>query len=208
MIAIENQFGMKYFSGAWEDHTGILFDGILGYKNKQGIRTFGKMELDEILKRSGFKYTKYYYPLPDYKLPNIIFSDEYVPTKERLKEYRPYLSEKNSFALYDEKEAYLDIIKNKQFSFFANSFIIEASLKKFESKVDLSRQNLIKIDKIMEQFYNSHYKIKDFNNNTETDLEKNLLEENKKLRYEINAILNSKSWKITRPLRNIRRKNK
>ena len=203
LIAIENQFGMKYFSGVEEDHTNKIYDGITGYENKKGIRTFGKNELKEILQKSGYTYTKFYYPMPDYKLPNIIFSDEYLPNEENIKNYNPYLSNEGSETQSDEKEAYKDIIKNKQFDFFANSFFIEASQKEINTKVDLNKQDLFKVDDVMQKFYDNHYKIKE-----KKDLEKQLIEENKKLRDELNAMVNSKSWKITKPIRDFRTKNK
>ena len=194
---------MKYFSGVEEDHTNKIYDGITGYENKKGIRTFGKNELKEILQKSGYTYTKFYYPMPDYKLPNIIFSDEYLPNEENIKNYNPYLSNEGSETQYDEKEAYKDIIKNKQFDFFANSFFIEASQKEINTKVDLNKQDLFKVDDVMQKFYDNHYKIKE-----KKDLEKQLIEENKKLRDELNAMVNSKSWKITKPIRDFRTKNK
>ena len=200
LIAIENQYGMKYFSGAWEDHTGKIYDGITGYENKKGIRTFGKEELTQILEKADFKYTKFYYPMPDYKLPNIIFSDEYKPDKDKLQNYTPYLSEENTSVMYDEKKAYIDIIKNNQFDFFANSFFIEASTKEFTTNVDLSKQELVKIDESMEQFYNTHYKIE--------KQQSELLKENEKLKEQLNEMSNSKSWKMTQPFRNLKNKNK
>lgn len=141
--------------------------------------------------------------MPDYKLPNIIFSDEYLPNEENIKNYNPYLSNEGSETQYDEKEAYKDIIKNKQFDFFANSFFIEASQKEINTKVDLNKQDLFKVDDVMQKFYDNHYKIKE-----KKDLEKQLIEENKKLRDELNAMVNSKSWKITKPIRDFRTKNK
>ncbi|MGL6202496.1 MAG: class I SAM-dependent methyltransferase [Lachnospiraceae bacterium] len=159
LIAIENQFGMKYFCGTPEDHTGRTFDGILGYANKQGIRTFGKNELKDILGKSGFSYTKFYYPLPDYKLPNIIFSDEFMPDEENIWKYSPYLSSETEAVLYEEQTAYLDIIKNDKFDFFANSFFIEASENVFKTTIDLRNQHLIKIDSVSEKFYKNHYQV-------------------------------------------------
>ena len=200
LIAIENQFGMKYFSGALEDHTGKPYDGITGYENKKGIRTFGKNELKDILKKAGFEYTKFYYPLPDYKLPNIIFSDKYKPDENKLKKYTPYLSEENTNVEFDEKQAYIEVIKNNQFDFFANSFFIEAAMQQFETKEDLENQKLIPIDEVTQEFYNKHYKI-----GKQLDKEK-LIEENNKLKQEINAMANSKSWRITKPLRDFRTK--
>ncbi len=206
LIAIENQYGMKYFSGVAEDHTGKVYDGITGYENKKGIRTFGKNELKEILQKSGFAFTKFYYPMPDYKLPNVIFSDEYLPNEKSINEYMPYLSDENAFVAYDEKQAYLDIIKNHQFDFFANSFFIEASMEDFSTKMDLDKQKLIAIDEAIKPFYQNHYKIGKKKENT--PLEKQLLEENQKLKEELNAIANSKSWKITKPFRDFTSKNK
>lgn len=41
LIAIENQYGLKYWCGAGEDHTGVPFDGMNQYLlTNQGIRTF------------------------------------------------------------------------------------------------------------------------------------------------------------------------
>jgi len=207
LIAIENQFGMKYFSGAPEDHTAKVYDGILGYENKNGIRTFGKGMLKEILIKTGYEYTKFYYPMPDYKLPNIIFSDDYLPTEQNINNYSPYLSDENSKIEYDEKEAYKDIIKNKQFDFFANSFLVEASVQEINTDIDLSKQSLIKLDDSMKPFYKSHYKINE--NKQKKDPEKQeLKKENEILKQELNAMANSKSWKITKPIRDFRSRNK
>ena len=111
LIAIENQFGIKYFSGANEDHLGKKFEGILGYKSNKKIRTFGKNELVKILKNVGLEYYKFYYPMPDYKMPINIFSDEYIPTKE-MKNYITYTS--NNETIYFDfensvKKIYLSI---------------------------------------------------------------------------------------------------
>lgn len=206
LIAIENQYGMKYFSGVPEDHTAKVYDGIIGYENKKGIRTFGKQQLKEILGESGFPYTKFYYPMPDYKLPNVIFSDAYQPDEEKLKEYTPYLSDENGSAEYDEKKAYVDVIKNNQFDFFANSFFVEASIQEFDTKVDLAKQELITIDSSMKPFYEKHYHIG--KRQETTSLEKQLLEENQKLKEELQAMANSKSWKLTKPLRDFTNKIK
>ena len=188
LIAIENQFGMKYFSGVAEDHTGKIYDGILGYENKKGIRTFGKEELKYILNQSGFNYNKFYYPMPDYKLPNKIFSDEYLPNQETISEYTPYLYDENAEVLYDEKEVYKDIIKNKKFDFFANSFFIEASCNEIETNANLENQELIKIDESMLKFYKEHYKIK---NNINTEQKPNIKIDDNKLKKIRNNII---SW--------------
>ena len=87
-----------------------------------------------------------------------------------------------------------------------NSFFIEVSTKEFETTINLEKQELIKIDESMKKFYNKHYKIgKQVINE---DIEKKLLQENQELKQKLNEIVNSKSWKITQPLRKIKNKNK
>lgn len=197
LIAIENQFGIKYFSGANEDHTGKRYDGIVGYENKKGIRTFGKKELEEILAKAGYKYSKFYYPMPDYKLPNYIFSDEYLP-EDKINKYRTYTS-CNETVYFNEKEALQDIIKNDMFGFFANSFFVECSAKEIDTNVDLDKYEPIKINKNMENFFKSHYTEK---NKEELEIS-NIKNENARLNKELELIINSKSWKIINKIRKI-----
>ncbi|WP_394885807.1 glycosyltransferase [Clostridium butyricum] len=74
-LAIENKMGEKYFAGCTEDHNGRIFSGINGYPEKSPI-TFSKKELTKILKKSGFKSVKFYFPFPDYKLPQCIIKED------------------------------------------------------------------------------------------------------------------------------------
>ena len=42
VVAIENQFGLKYFTSAREDHVGVMFEGVTGYHAALGrVLTFG-----------------------------------------------------------------------------------------------------------------------------------------------------------------------
>ena len=128
LIAIENKFGLKYWAGAREDHTGRFFDSIENYPNDKGIQTFGKDELDILIKSVGFNQTSFYYPMPDYKLPKIIYSDDYLPKNDDLFDIFSPNFDQDRVVLFNEREAFKNIIKNNQFPFFANSFLVEASL--------------------------------------------------------------------------------
>lgn len=129
LVAIENKYGVKYWCGATEDHTGIPFDGINQYKISGGkVRTFAKEELRELLNDSGFEDTYFYYPLPDYKLPSVIYSEKYLP-KNILENMVPYYIPSADTLVADEKNLYKDIIQNNVFEFFANSFLVECSMK-------------------------------------------------------------------------------
>lgn len=68
-VAIENKLGIKYFSGAREDHVNIPMFGINNSYDEQSVVTFGRKELLNVLDEAGFKDTLEYIPLPDYKLP-------------------------------------------------------------------------------------------------------------------------------------------
>lgn len=127
IVAIENKFGLKYWSGVREDHTGRFFDSIEDYPKSKDIKTFGKEELVDLIKESGFNNVDFYYPVPDYKLPTEIFSDNYLPNMSHNLKPSVYpfkdLSNRRDF-LFNEKLAMDNIIKNRQFDFFANSFLV------------------------------------------------------------------------------------
>ena len=139
LLAIENRFGLKYWCGAAEDHTAIPFDGISGYERdgfttryeSTGVRTFSKNTLKEMLEAAGFGETRWYYPMPDYKFPSAIFSDEKLPTANDMKAVKwTYPSESELIA--DEKKLYEEVIKNNCLPFFANSFLIEVGSEKLD----------------------------------------------------------------------------
>ena len=131
LIAIENRFGLKYWCGAAEDHIGKPYAGINGYYEDSPVCTYSRSDLTKLLSSCGLESARFYYPLPDYKLPQILFSDEYLP-KSRLKgKVRNYYTD-DPILLTDEREALNEVIDNNVFPFFANSFFVEVSEK--ESK--------------------------------------------------------------------------
>ena len=128
LVAIENKYGVKYWCGAGEDHTGVPFDGLNQYKlGGQKTRTFAREELTELLKESGYANCFFYYPMPDYKLPTVVYSDQYKPRNENLENAAPYYIPSDETLLIREKGLYRDIVKNNVFPFFANSFLVECS---------------------------------------------------------------------------------
>jgi SAM-dependent methyltransferase len=125
LLAIENKFGLKYWSGSREDHTGRLFDGLEDYPEFpiNAIRTFSKKELEILLGKAGFTSLKFYYPFPDYKLPIYIFSDDFVPTRGLQNQFVDSYDQER-LLLYDEDKVLQNIIQDGQFGFFANSFLV------------------------------------------------------------------------------------
>lgn len=125
IIAIENKFGLKYFAGAMEDHTGNLFDGIENYKNVSNVRTFSKNEIEELLKSTGYVSTEFYYPVPDYKLPSAVYAESYLPKAGDLRNMSNAY-DRARFKLFDEDIVYDQFCKDQKFEYFSNSFLIFA----------------------------------------------------------------------------------
>lgn len=123
IIAIENRLGLKYFAGCKEDHLGQFFTGIEADYSSEGVKTFSKNELIKIFQKSGFSEFQFYYPYPDYKLPEAIYSDKILPRKgELINNIRNYDSDR--YVLFDESKAFDGIIEAGLFDEFSNSYIV------------------------------------------------------------------------------------
>ena len=124
IIAIENKYGLKYFAGCREDHLGSFFSGIEGYKENDGVRTFSRPSLCRLLEDAGFS-SRFYYPYPDYKLPVTIYSDERLPKRGEISA-AGFNFDRDRLKCFDEAAAFNELIDEGQFSFFSNSFLLEA----------------------------------------------------------------------------------
>ena len=78
-----------------------------------------------MLEQAGFSERIFYYPYPDYKLPEKIFSDEYLPHENELNvNHRNF--DRNRVRLFDENKVYGELIRAEMFPEFSNSFLIVA----------------------------------------------------------------------------------
>jgi SAM-dependent methyltransferase len=129
IIAIENQFGMKYWNGAHEDHLGTIYEGIEGYHgHPEGARTFGKRELDDML-RVDFKDIRFLYPYPDYKIPDCVLDESFVQGPDAGEIIGQMVSRDYARPMRPKWNEYLtsiELAKNHHLDFFANSFLILA----------------------------------------------------------------------------------
>ena len=125
-IAIENKMGLKYWNGAAEDHTGNLYDGINDYVNtNRKVRTFSRPEIENIFKKAGIQEYKFYYPMPDYKLPETVYSDSFLPVPGM---EHNYAKDYSASRIYQFNDAVItdQISEDKMFPYFANSFLVVA----------------------------------------------------------------------------------
>lgn len=124
LLAIENKYGLKYWSGAREDHTGRIFDGITGYQNTDRVRTFSKPELAKLLQCSGFCSLDWYYPFPDYKLPHRVYSDDYLPQMGDFEAKHFLYYDMDRYLFFNEADAMNEIATSGLFDIFSNSFLV------------------------------------------------------------------------------------
>lgn len=123
IIAIENKMGLKYLNGAKEDHIGKAFAGVEGYRGISGVRTFSKPELCRLLNVVGLQNYRFYYPVPDYKLPISIYSDSYMPRMGDIRIWGENYNE-TRIALYNEGIAFDQVCEDQKFDYFSNSFLV------------------------------------------------------------------------------------
>lgn len=124
LLAIENKFGLKYWAGCREDHVGAYFEGLEGYQNTEGVRTFTRTELIRIMEECGYNDYKFYYPYPDYKFPVVVYSDEYLPKTGELNRNICNF-DRSRLVLMDEGKVYDQILENGLFPLYSNSFFVE-----------------------------------------------------------------------------------
>lgn len=143
LIGIENKLGAKYFSGCHEDHTGILFDGIMDYPRKSCV-TFSRNEIMDILYEAGMSQVRFYHLFPDYKLPKLFFretdGDDYYMLKGWVRSYFEDFSRERLYFFHDSLFVQT-LIKSRLLHHFSNSFLIVSSLSE---KVKLDTDFLIK----------------------------------------------------------------
>ncbi len=124
-IAIENKFGLKYFAGCREDHFGTYFEGLEGYSNTSGVRTFGRRELKNLAEDAGLTAMTFYYPYPDYKMATKIYSDDYQPLVGELNTNMQNF-DRERMLLFDESKVFNNLIREGLFPECANSFLLIA----------------------------------------------------------------------------------
>lgn len=133
LFVCENRFGMKYWCGVPDVQAKKPFAGIRG-KGSSAILT--RQQLLETLEQSelaeGFRI---YYPFPDARLPQAIYTDEYLPGTSVRDRVIPYYTPEESKSLIClENEISDELIANGVFHIFANAFLVECGKKEIEKK--------------------------------------------------------------------------
>jgi len=124
LIALDNRLGLKFFCGACDPFSQEPFGQLSG--DVGDGRLFTRAELRSMLAEAGFSQAKFYYPLPDFRLPRFLFTDAHQPSLDIGEQIIPYDVTSDTRVLA-ETQLYRDIIEGGLFPQMANSFLIEAS---------------------------------------------------------------------------------
>lgn len=134
LFVCENRFGMKYWCGAPDPVSKQPFAGIRG---RAIAGMMNRQELIEALEQNReIAGWQMYYPFPDHKLTQALYTDRYLPkasVRDRVIPYYPAEDRRSLICL--ENEISDDLIANGVFHVFANSFLVECSKKPFEPEV-------------------------------------------------------------------------
>lgn len=131
LLAIENKLGYKYITGSSEDHTEEQYVSLENYSQVNHVRTFSYAELSQMILRSGLKVVDFYFPFPDYKMPEHIFSQEGINLELNLSvsSYSHVLDHDGTrLQTFDEVPFVIEMQSEKVLHKFANSFLVEISI--------------------------------------------------------------------------------
>ena len=118
LMAVDNKIGVKNYCEIQQ--------------NKKQGQKYNRKQIEKLLEESGLIYSKFYYPLPNWEMPNVIFTDEFLPNQETLARNISF-HEKEDILLQSENAMFFDLLEQDKnlFKQFANSYWIECSQKEF-----------------------------------------------------------------------------
>ena len=145
LLAINNRLGVKYFVGSKSEYCTNIYDSI-NNKFKYGTM-YSKKEIEALIQESKFRYRRYYYPLPDYKYANIIYTDKMLPDENDSKMNYNYVYNKDSLIVQDETTLLKQFIQAGNFKEYTNAYLIELSDYRIKNRTKYISYNNMRKDK-------------------------------------------------------------
>lgn len=111
VFACENALGLCFLSGAVHD---------------EDESAFTKGELEAAFREAGLETVEFYYPMPEYKRAQTVYSDRYLPGKGDI----PHVTavyDRQRWACIHEDEISDKLVQEKAFGLFANAYLAVAS---------------------------------------------------------------------------------
>lgn len=144
LLAVDNRIGVRYLSGAKSYHCEKIYDSVKNIFSNG--RLFNKKELEEILEKIKIKNRRYYYPLPDYKVPNIIMTEDYLLSEIDSKINYNFIYEEGSLVVQDEIKLLKQFIENGEFQEYTNSYFVELTNSEINKNIKYVSFNNIRKD--------------------------------------------------------------
>lgn len=131
LLVTENRLGTKYLSGYKDEYDHKSYSSLNGTNNNP---SYTKKELETIIRNSGYKNYRFYYPNPDYRNAYEIFTDNSID-KLCPSSIDNSLVDDN-ILLFDNTKFTKDIFDNGGFDVFSNSFLIDISNDDVDNDID------------------------------------------------------------------------
>lgn len=125
ILATDNRFGIQNWNGKKNSDENYEFKNMIQERDKNLGKLFGKKSLERMLEKTKCKNYQTYFVFPDYRLANLIYSEDYQLTEEDISRNFKYY-EDEQLVLFNENEMLKQIFEDNptQVNFFANSFLI------------------------------------------------------------------------------------
>ena len=147
LLGADNRYGLRNFCGYREKYSGMPFYGVNGYAPElaeafggDGLpslegRTYNRAEWSRYLRDAGAGKFRFYYPVPDGRMPQFIFTDNWnngINAAERLIDY----DYEDPAMTGVEHRIFRDMIDAGALPFMANSFLMEVTQTGSLSDID------------------------------------------------------------------------
>ena len=136
LLAVDNRYGLQYFAGCKERLTGKYFEGLEGYGHSEGVRTFSKKTVMDLVKGAGFAGVKTYYPYPNYRYMTALYTDAWLPAEGSLNTNLCNFEEER-LVLFDEAKVFDELIRDGKFTEFSNSYLFDLTCREQSAKEEL-----------------------------------------------------------------------
>lgn len=122
VFAADNKYGLQFFAGN-QDEDGRGYFPFTAEEGEDSFRLLSKKRIEKLMKLAGLDDLRFYYPFPDYRYTNVLYSDQYLPRQNELKRSWRNVSEQR-MVLFDEESAFRNICQDGLFPLFSNSFLV------------------------------------------------------------------------------------
>ncbi|SEH26410.1 hypothetical protein [Selenomonas sp. KH1T6] len=123
LLALDNRYGARRIAGEARD--GQLPFEVL----ERGYGAYTRAEIAEYMEKCGIQFYSVYYPVPDWQMPQLLYSDTKLPGRE-LDERLIRLQQCSATLIADEYQILRDAVANDGFRFAANAFLVECSRRR------------------------------------------------------------------------------